>query len=73
MVSVMHLPLHRVKLVEELLEASVVGAQDVAVGVGHFLAMKEVDHTLYIIWIHDAIGLSLDTLETDIGSSSSRP
>ena len=46
MASVMHLPLHRVRLVQELLEASVVGAQDVAVDVGHFLAMKEVVHTL---------------------------
>ena len=73
MASVMHLPLHRVRLVEELLEASVVCAQDVTVGVGHSLATKEVGYTLYIIWIYDANGLSLDTLETDIGFSSSRP
>ena len=73
MASAMHLPLHRVRLVEELLEASVVGAQDVTVDVGDFLATKEVGLTLYMIWIYDANGLSLDTLETDIRSSSSRP
>ena len=72
MASVMHLLLHRVRPAEELLEASVVGAQDVAVDAGDFLAAKEVSHTLYTIWICDANGLSLDTLETDIESSSSR-
>ena len=56
---------------EELLEASVVGAQDVAVDVGDFLAAKEVGHTLYIC-NYDANGLSSDTHETDRESSSSR-
>ena len=72
MASVMHLPLRRVRLVEELLEASVVDAQDLAVDVGGFLATKEVGYTLYIIWIYDANGLSSDTLETDIKGQALR-
>ena len=72
MASVMHLPLHRVRLVEEPLEAIVVGAQDVAVDVVGFLAAKEVRYTICIIWIYDANGLSLDTLETNIKGQALR-
>ena len=40
----MHLLPHRVRLVGELLEESVVDAQDVVVGVEVFLAVMEVGH-----------------------------
>ena len=46
MASVMLLLRHRMRLVEELLEANVVDAQVVAADVEDFLAMREVCHTL---------------------------
>lgn len=50
MASEMLLPRHRLRLVEELLEANVVDAQVVAADVEAFLAMKEVGHTLFRNW-----------------------
>ena len=50
MASVMLLLRHRMRLVEELLEANVVDAQVVAADVEGFLAMREVCHTLSRIW-----------------------
>lgn len=46
MVSAMHLLRHRVRLAEELQEASVVDAQDVPVDVAIPLAMMEVGRVL---------------------------
>lgn len=47
MASVMLLLRHRARLVEELLEANVVDAQDVPADVEGFRAMREVGRTLY--------------------------
>ena len=78
MASVMHLLQPRVRLVEEVLEASVVDAQDVPVDVGGSLATMEVGHFLSTNWSCMANGLHLYgdcyfTRSTDIEPSFSRP
>lgn len=73
MASVMHLLRHRVRLVQQLLEASVVGAQDVPVDAGVSLVMTEVGHVLPIPWICEARGPPSDGDGTDIESSFPRP
>lgn len=50
MANVMLLLRHRVSLVEELLEANVVDAQDVPADVEGFLVMREVGHVLSHEW-----------------------
>lgn len=74
----MHLLPHRVRLVGELLEESVVDAQDAAVGVEVFLAAMEVGPILFKSWSCVANGFPLDgdccfTLGTDVKPSFPRP
>ncbi len=57
MASVMLLPRHQVRLEEELLEASVVDAQDVPADVEVFLATREVGRVISTKWYYVADGL----------------
>ena len=57
MASVMLLPRHQVRLEEELLEASVVDAQDVPADVEVFLATREVGRVISTKWNYVADGL----------------